>query len=59
MTLQDEMIRFRAENNLSQTKCAELAKITLQTWTMVERGIQKPSRITEEKIRLIIGKQEK
>lgn len=52
--LQDEMMRFRAENNLSQEKSAKMAGITLQTWNQVELGRQTPSRLTETKIRFII-----
>lgn len=58
MTLQEEMIRFRAKNNLSQTKACKMANITLQTWNQVELGNQKPSRMTESKIRQVIGKEE-
>lgn len=49
--LKDEMLEFRAKYSLSQEKAAKMAKITLQTWNQVERGIQNPSRVTEAKIR--------
>lgn len=55
MSLQDEMLTFRAKNNVSQRKAAELAGITLQTWYSVEKGHQNPSSITERKIRLVMG----
>lgn len=58
MSLQNDMIAYRAQKSLSQTKCAELAGVTLQTWTMVERGIQNPSRVTEAKIRMVIGQED-
>ena len=58
MTLQDEMLTYRAEQGLSQKECANRAKITLQTWMNVERGIQSPSRLTERKIKLLVGKEE-
>ena len=54
MSIQDEMMRFRANNNLSQEKAAKMANITLQTWNQVELGRQNPSRMTEAKIRLVI-----
>ena len=52
-----DMITYRAKHNLSQTECAKKAGITLQTWNQVECGRQNPSRLTEKKIRLVIGEQ--
>lgn len=59
MTLAEQMIRFRAETNMSQKECAEKVGITLQTWMHVERELQTPSRLTEQKIRLFIEKEQK
>lgn len=58
MSLQSEMLDFRARRNLSQEKSAILAGITKQTWYSVEKGQQTPSRLTERKIRNVIGKEE-
>lgn len=55
MSLTEKMVRYRAKNGLSMKKSAELAGVTTQTWQHVERGIQKPSRLTEYKIKLLIG----
>lgn len=55
MALKDEMLDFRARNNYSQRKAAELAHITCMTWGNVERGIQSPSKMTEKKIRNIFN----
>jgi DNA-binding transcriptional regulator YiaG len=54
MTLQEEMIQFRARNNLSQKRFAELCNISIVTLNNVERGVQKPSTLTEAKIRMVI-----
>ncbi len=58
MTLREEMIEFRAKNNLNQTEAAKRAKITLMTWGSVERGIQSPSKLTESKIRMVLDGKE-
>ena len=58
MKLSEQMVRFRAENDLSMKEAAEKAGITLQTWAHVEREIQTPSRLTEQKIRILVGKDE-
>lgn len=54
----NEMVMFRAKHSLSQTECAKRAGITIQTWNQVELGQQTPSRLTEAKIRLVIGENE-
>ena len=51
----NEMVVFRAKHSLSQAECAKRAGITIQTWNQVELGQQTPSRLTEAKIRLVIG----
>ena len=58
MNLQGQMIRYRAEHNLGQAEAAGFAGISQQTWCNVERGNQKPSRLTEGKIRLLIDREE-
>lgn len=52
--LTEEMIAFRARHNFSQRKAATLANITFMTWSNVERGVQSPSKLTEQKIRMAI-----
>ena len=53
--IKEEMLKFRAKYNLSQTKCAKMAGITVQTWNQVELGQQSPSRLTEAKIMQIMA----
>ena len=55
MDLKEEMLNFRAKNNLSQRRAAERAQITNQTWYAVENGYQNPSKMTEMKIRKVIA----
>lgn len=53
--IQDEILMYRAKENLSQREMAQRCKVTVQTLNRVEKGLQKPSRLTETKIRLVIG----
>lgn len=59
MTLQDEMLRYRASHRIGQRKLAEMCGLTTQTINRVERGVQIPSKITELKIRMVLEKEEK
>ena len=54
-TLKDKMLDYRASNNLSQTELAERCGVSLQTIWSIENGKQKPNRLTERKIKNIIG----
>lgn len=56
--LEKIMLDYRARENLSQTAAAEKAGISYQTWCMVENGNQKPSRLTEAKIRNLCERKE-
>lgn len=58
MTLQEMMIQYRAEHNVSQEKAAELVGINRQTWCNIESGRQDPSKLTEAKIMLLLRKEE-
>ena len=58
MTLGKRLIRFRAENNLSQQKLADMCKVSKQTIFMIEKYEIRISTLTKEKIELIIGKEE-
>lgn len=53
--LKDEMFNFRAKERLSMEKAARSAGVSLQTWYSVEAGHQTPHKMTEAKIRLLIG----
>ena len=58
--LADKMVLYRARHNLNQEKLAQLCGLSLQTINSVEKGTQKPSRLTEQKIRLVVeGENEK
>ena len=59
MTLGKRLIRFRAENNLSQQKLADMCKISKQTLFMIEKYEINISPLTREKIELVIGKERK
>ena len=52
MTLQEEMLRYRAKNCVSQRKFAEMCGLTVQTINSVENGKQKAGKMTETKIRI-------
>ncbi|HCJ37843.1 MAG TPA: transcriptional regulator [Erysipelotrichaceae bacterium] len=58
MTLQDLMIRYRAKHKLTQRELADKVGVTLQTINSVENGYQKPSKVTEAKIRLVVEEEE-
>lgn len=59
MTLAEEMIQYRARHNLSQAKFGELCGVSVMTINFVERGLQKPSALTEAKIRIVLDEEEK
>lgn len=59
MELREKMIRFRAENNMSQKDFAKLCKLTVQTIHYVEKGLQNPTDLTRTKIELAMKKNEK
>lgn len=59
MTLPERMIRFRAAGNMGQAKAAQVAGVSTQTWCNVETGKQKPSRLTEAKIEIVLQDNER
>ncbi len=54
MTLGEQIIRYRAQHNLTMREMAERVGVSLQTIMMIEHGMQNPSRLTEEKIKLVL-----
>lgn len=58
MKLGDQMLDFRARNNMSQRELAEKAKVGIRAISLIERGLQEPSRLTRRKIELAIGEEE-
>ena len=58
MTLQEQMIRYRAEHDLTQEQAAERAGIGVVTWRNAEKGEQPIAKLTEAKIKLLIERKE-
>ena len=58
MTLQEQMLDYRARERITQTELAARVGVSLQTINSVENGTQKPSKITLRKILLVIGEEE-
>lgn len=54
MTLQEKMIRYRAMHNISQEEFARRCGLSKQTVYAVENSIQEPSKITKEKIIILL-----
>lgn len=56
--LANRIVAYRARNRLSQAEMANKCGVSTQTISLVERGQQKPNRVTLAKIEMIIGKGE-
>ena len=54
MELKDAILEYRARHNISMKEFAERAHLSLQTVHYVERGLQKPNRLTTKKILLVL-----
>lgn len=54
MELKDAIVQYRAIHNMSMKEFAQRAQISLQTVNYIEKGLQKPSRLTKEKIMLVL-----
>lgn len=59
MSLQSEMLKYRAKERISQSELAKRCGVSLQTINSVENGIQHPSKVTEQKILFVIKQEEK
>ncbi len=57
--LSKEMILYRAKERISQAELARRCGVSLQTINSIENELQSPSKVTEAKIRLVIGDEEK
>ena len=55
MTLAERMIKYRAENRITQRDLAQRCGVSLQTINSVENETQTPSKVTRAKIELTIG----
>lgn len=58
MSLQEDMVLYRARHNMTQKELAEKCKLSLQTINSVENGLQHPSKLTENKIKLAIQEED-
>ena len=58
MELKDAMIMYRAKERISQSELARRCGVSLQTINSVENGTQSPSKVTEQKIRLVVEGEE-
>ena len=59
MTLQELMVLYRGKERITQKERAARCGVSLQTINSVENGLQHPSKLTEQKIRLVVGKEDK
>ncbi len=59
MTLQELMVLYRGKERITQKELAARCGVSLQTINSVENGLQHPSKLTEQKIRLVVGKEDK
>ena len=58
MGLGERILKFRAKNDLSQKTLAEMCKVSRQTIFMIEKYDIRIAPLTQEKIELVIGKEE-
>lgn len=58
MTLSEQMVRYRAKERISQAELAKRCGVSLQTINSIENDVQAPSRVTEQKIRLVIEEEQ-
>lgn len=57
IALKDRMIEYRARERINQTELANRAGVSKQTIYSIENGLQDPSKVTQAKIELVIGKE--
>lgn len=58
MSLQSEMLKYRARERISQSELAKRCGVSLQTINSVENGLQHPSKVTEQKILFVIRQED-
>ena len=58
MDLSKAILTYRAKNRLSVRAMADKCGVSTQTIYHIENGLQSPSRITAEKIRLVVEGEE-
>ena len=57
MTLSERMIEYRAKERINQQELADRCGVSKQTINTIERDVQTPSKVTQAKIELIVGKE--
>lgn len=55
MTLQEQMIQYRAKERITQQQLADRCGLSKQFIHLVESGQKNPSKLSLTKIRLVIG----
>ena len=58
MTLSERMIQYRAKERINQQILADRCGLSKQTIYSIENEMQEPSKVTQAKIELIIGKEQ-
>lgn len=58
MELKEKMVLYRAKERISQSELARRCGVSLQTINSIENGYQSPSKVTEQKIKLVVDKDE-
>jgi DNA-binding XRE family transcriptional regulator len=58
MTLAERMIQYRAKERINQQVLADRCGLSKQTIYSVENEMQEPSKVTQAKIELVIGKEQ-
>lgn len=57
MNIGSRLVEYRAKHRLSQAEMAQKCGVSTQTISLVERGAQKPNRVTLAKLEIVIGKE--
>lgn len=58
MSLAEDMVVYRAKNRITQSELAKRCGVSLQTINSIEQEKQTPSRVTFEKIKMVIEKED-
>ena len=57
MTLQEKVLRYRAQHDLTQKEFGELIGVTKQTVWALENGLQDPGKMTMMRIEILFEKE--
>lgn len=56
--LGEKILKYRAKHDMSQVEFARKCGVTVQTICNIENGIQNPSKLTKQKILILIAEEE-